>query len=636
MKKWIFSLALLLIGSAIMAQCTSDRYTHQVFSNVTTTSGIQFGSAMAYGGLIPQALSLDLYEPSGDTISQRPLIVYAFGGGFLIGTRIDPPIVGYCTYLAKCGYVVASIDYRIGFNVVDGQSAERAVYRGVQDLRGAVRFLCQRYPQYRIDTNAIFLTGSSAGCFSGLHSCFMEQNEVPARVHGTTLETSDIGCYDCDVNADNNRTMPKIRGIINHWGAILDTSFIRTTAKDNVPTISFQGDQDNIVPYITAPPFSIPIFPTVNGALPIHLRMDDIGLKNELHTLVGYGHEPWLLAPQLLDTCYLYTLPFLYSILKPKPVVVTGDATVCLNYTGHYSVPYTTGSRYCWDVTGGTILSNTNNAITIQWTSVGTHILTVRELTRNKVNGDLDSFTVNVIAHPVAAFGDSVLHAQAIFSDSSVGAVSWAYNFGDNGTSALENPSHTYHSQGTFTVRLIVSNGYCADTTFRTLVTDTCPSGETITYTVSGDTVFFTASPSVGVQYSWHFGDGDSSNAVAPFHVYNHSQNYLVSLWSTTTKACRVYGSVILPFTAVSTGINEAGVQAVKVYPNPTDGLLHISAMPEAADLILYDLEGQKIAEQHVEIGAYTEFNMNDLSSGIYMLKIKGEKLNENLKITKR
>lgn len=636
MKKWIFSLVLMLTVATVWAQCTSDRYTRQVFSNVTTNSGIQYGSATAYGGLIPQTLSLDLYEPAGDTIAQRPLIVYAFGGGFLIGTRIDPPIVGYCTYLAKCGYVVASIDYRIGFNPVDSQSAERAVYRGTQDLRAAVRFLCQNYPQYKIDTQAIFLTGSSAGCFAGLHSTFLEQTDWPPCIHGTTLEPSDLGCLDCDDNAANNRRMPLIRGIINHWGAIFDTTYIRTTAKDNVPTISFQGDQDNIVPYNVGPPFSLPIFPNVYGSLPISKRLTDIGVKNELRTFVGYGHEPWLLAPQLLDTCYLYTLPFLYSILKPKPLVVTGDATVCLNYTGHYSVPYTAGSRYCWNVTGGTILSNTNNAITVQWNTIGSHILTVQELTRNKVNGDLDSFTVNVIAHPVAAFGDSVFHAQAVFSDSSIGAVSWAYSFGDNSSSTLQNPSHGYHSQGSFTVRLIVSNGYCADTTFRTLVTDTCPSGENISYTVSGDTVFFSASPSVGVQYSWHFGDGDSSNAVAPFHVYNHSQNYLVSLWSTTNKACRVYGSVILPFTGVSTGINETGLQTIKVYPNPTDGMLHISSMPEAADVILYDLEGQKIAEQYVEQSRDTEFNMNSLSSGVYILKIKGEKLNHNLKIVKR
>ena len=287
MKNSFVALLLMVCYISTSAQCSSDRYTKQVFSNVTTTSGVQFGSALAYNGIIPQNLAMDIYEPTGDTISQRPLIVYAFGGGFLIGTRIDPPITGYCSYLARCGYVVASIDYRIGFNVLDGQSSERAVYRGVQDLRGAVRFLCQRYPQYRIDTTTIFLTGSSAGCFSGLHSCFMEQSEVPASAHGITLEPSDLGCYDCDVNADNNRRMPRIRGIINHWGAILDTIYIRTTAKDRVPTISFQGDGDNIVPYISGPPFSLPIFPTVYGALPIHQRMDDIGLKNELHTLVG-------------------------------------------------------------------------------------------------------------------------------------------------------------------------------------------------------------------------------------------------------------------------------------------------------------------------------------------------------------
>jgi hypothetical protein len=255
---------------------------------------------------------------------------------------------------------------------------------------------------------------------------------------------------------------------------------------------------------------------------------------------------------------------------------------------------------------------------------------------RNKVNGDLDSLTVEVISHPVAAFGDSVLHTQAMFTDSSVGATSWLYNFGDNTAGQqIPDPSHSYRSQGSFTVRLIVSNGYCADTTYRTLVTDTCPASEIISYTVSGDTVSFNASQTGALQYSWHFGDGDSSVGINTSHIYSHSQNYLVSIWATTSKGCRVYGSTILPFTAVN-GINELTGEGIKVYPNPTDDILHISMVPIGTIIGIYDLTGKKITEQNMEENVLISFNISSLSAGIYILKITGENLNLNQKLIKR
>jgi PKD repeat protein len=636
MKKWLLILSSAIIYLSMSAQCTSDRYTEPIFPNVTVTSSIQFGSAVPYGSLLPENLYLDLYEPTGDTLAARPLIVYAFGGGFLIGTRIDPPIPAYASYYAQLGYVVASVDYRIGFDVVDSQSAERAVYRGVQDMRGAVRFLCQHYPQYRIDTTEIFMTGSSAGCFSGLHSCFLEQSDWPPCIHGTLLEPSDLGCMDCADNTDNNSTMPQIKGIVSHWGAIFDTTYIRATAKDNVPTICLQGDQDPIVPYNVGPPFSLPIFPNVYGSLPITIRMTDIGIKTELHDFVGYGHEPWLLAPQLVDTCYIYEVPFLYSILQPKPLRVTGDSILCVNDIGSYSVPGTAGSSYCWNVNGGTIVTNTNNAITVEWAATGSHIVTVRELTRDQVNGNLDSFTVDVIAYPVAAFGDSVFHTEAFFSDSSAGAVSWAYNFGDNTGSHLADPIHTYSAQSAYTISLIVSNGYCADTAYRTLTTDTCPSGLSISYTVSGDTVLFASTPA-GAGYSWHFGDGDSADVTAPYHIYTHSQNYLVSLWTSTANDCSVYGSVIVPFTAVvQTGISDIGGQAIKIYPNPADDRLYISRLDAAADIILYDLAGQKLIDKKVDSNTDISLDISYLSTGIYSLKIAGQDINLTKMVIKK
>src|SRR3954453_23984950 len=54
------------------------RYRDAVFTDVDTTSGITYGRAVNEDG-VDQALKLDTYEPSGDTVDKRPAIVWVHG-----------------------------------------------------------------------------------------------------------------------------------------------------------------------------------------------------------------------------------------------------------------------------------------------------------------------------------------------------------------------------------------------------------------------------------------------------------------------------------------------------------------------------------------------------------------------------
>jgi len=83
---------LLHVGS--FAQCTSNRYTDTIYHQVQKTTQIFYGTADNNLG-ISQNLYLDFYEPKNDTLLYRPLIVYAFGGAFLIGDKNQPPIPEY-------------------------------------------------------------------------------------------------------------------------------------------------------------------------------------------------------------------------------------------------------------------------------------------------------------------------------------------------------------------------------------------------------------------------------------------------------------------------------------------------------------------------------------------------------------
>jgi gliding motility-associated-like protein len=60
----------------------------------------------------------------------------------------------------------------------------------------------------------------------------------------------------------------------------------------------------------------------------------------------------------------------------------------------------------------------------------------------------------------------SVIEPTVFMSDaSSLNTIGWEWDFGDNTTSTLQSPVHTYAQQGTYNVRLITtSNGGCRDT----------------------------------------------------------------------------------------------------------------------------------------------------------------------------
>ncbi len=613
MKKALLLFILFVGYTNIYSQCTSNRYLDTIYTYVSKTTQILYGNADPYLG-VSQNLYLDFYEPTGDTLRYRPLIIYAFGGAFLIGDKNQPPIPEYCNHFAKAGYAVASIDYRIGFNTLSTGSCERAVIRAVQDLRAAIRFLSQRATQFGIDTSAIFLTGSSAGCIAGLHSAFMRESEVPISSAGIPLEPQNLQCIDCSGNTDFNKRVPKPRGILNHWGAILDTNFITSLPEDNIPVLSIHGDADPLVPYEYGPPFSFPIFPNVYGSKPIHQRLTQIGIKNELIPLHNYLHETWLTNREVLDTAFTREKPFMYGILKPNPQKITGDTIACIGETQAYKAQYTDLSKYCFSLNGGgAIISQSANQVVIKWISSGIHTISVRELNKNEVNGDIALLKVNVIDRPKAAFSLSENVLTVSCSDSSLDAIRWYYNFQTNANATSQNPTYTYATPGLKQVRLIVSNGYCYDTTYRTIDIDTCPR-VLFSYRVVGDSVYFTAHPSNGLKYIWSFGDGTKdSTTLNPVHAYTASQNYLVGLTITNAKGCKVSGTQIINF-AKPSGIRDEK-KSLPFYPNPVHDFLYVN---KNGNYKLFDIHAKLILQRFVRQDDF--ISMSALPAGLYFL----------------
>ena len=172
----------------------------------------------------------------------------------------------------------------------------------------------------------------------------------------------------------------------------------------------------------------------------------------------------------------------------------------------------------------------------------------------NNFGGCLDSVSqsITIYSKPTADFSAPVTVTcqppfTANFQDGSTGgAVSWLWDFGDGGTSTLQNPSHTYTSYGNFTVTLIVTNaGGCSDTIVKndyikvqkaTISITGLPVRGCVPYTITPIPVIISVDPIA--TYQWDFGDGGSSTLPNPVYTYNAQGTYTVRLIITSVTGC--------------------------------------------------------------------------------------------------
>lgn len=289
-RKTTTALFLLLFGAQAMAQepCATGRYATDVFADVTLTSNIVYGFNYTFSNQ-PKTLKLDLYEPTGDSETARPLIFWVHGGSFLGGTKTDADMVTLSNDFAKKGFVCASIDYRTGFFPVDSANSIKAVLRAVHDLRAAVRFFykdAQESNLYKIDTTNIFIGGYSAGAITALHYAYLNKTcEVSESGYINQATLDQVGgmeglsgnpCYSDD-----------IKGVINIAGALARYNWLEA---GDVPFVSVHGTADGTVGYnrqIVNPGVALMY---LDGSRMLHEQAQAVGVDNPFYTFYGEGH----------------------------------------------------------------------------------------------------------------------------------------------------------------------------------------------------------------------------------------------------------------------------------------------------------------------------------------------------------
>ncbi len=322
MKKFTLFFSCLIAGSMwAQSPCATGRYATDVFANYTTTSDIVYGQNTSWNGA-STTLKLDVYQPTGDTETNRPLVILVHGGSFIGGTKTDGDVVTMCQKFAKKGYVTASIDYRLGFFPFDSANAVKAVVRAVQDLRAAVRFFYkdkQTTDTYKIDTNNIYVGGSSAGAITSLHLAYLDQEcEVSDYLNQTTI--TQLG--GLEGTSGNPGYSSKVKGVLNGCGALARYSWLEA---GDVPVASVHGTNDGTVKYnrgIVNP--GTPLM-YLDGSRMIHERACAVGVENQFYTFLGAPHVPYAGNAAYMDTTVNFFRDFLIkqlgctdAILQPE------------------------------------------------------------------------------------------------------------------------------------------------------------------------------------------------------------------------------------------------------------------------------------------------------------------------------
>jgi len=395
----------LIASNAFSQSCSSERYLNNIFQS-SVSQDVVFGDSPALTAVyvaenvtVNQAMTMDVFFPVGDNLPKRPLVVLAYGGGFLVGSKEDEDVWATCDSLAKKGYVTATINYRMNMNIASSSSAVRAIYRAAQDYSSAIRYLKEYSNDYGIDTNYVFVGGVSAGGFSAMHAVFMDDNERPAETFQSGLlgAQPDLGCINCAGNGYQHST--NVRGIINLWGALLDTNYVQPD--EIVPMTLFHGTNDLIVPYDYGFPFTaLFLMPEVFGSANVAARINHLGGNAELNTFQGVGHNIWgvNVANQLVGGPTEHWNPitdsivsFLYENIRPEQPQLFISSPACESDTVFIEITnFPSGGRGCWNVELGDIVWSApdSSQIGVVWSVQGTYNVEV------VVFNHLDAFSI--------------------------------------------------------------------------------------------------------------------------------------------------------------------------------------------------------------------------------------------------
>ena len=264
-------------------------------------------------------------------------------------------------------------------------------------------------------------------------------------------------------------------------------------------------------------------------------------LQNPVHTYTSYGSfTDTLITTNIFGCTDTVIKPNYIRIQKPVITIPSLPKQGCIPFTIS-PVPNIDAAEpiisYQWDFGDGTTSSLANPTHT--YVTLGTYKVT---LIVTSLSGCIDTLiipsAVKVGTKPVANFSANITsacaHQPVQFSDLSVPADEWLWNFGDGTFSSIQNPIHNFNDTGYFSVTLIAYNSGCPDSVVKPNYIYVRPPIAKFTPVpdCSNRLKFNFTDQSVSpISWQWNFGDGSPNSTVQnPVHIFPGYAAYNVSL----------------------------------------------------------------------------------------------------------
>ncbi|HNP49820.1 MAG TPA: PKD domain-containing protein, partial [Bacteroidia bacterium] len=290
---------------------------------------------------------------------------------------------------------------------------------------------------------------------------------------------------------------------------------------------------------------------------------DSSNVQNPLYTFSDYTGLVMSLAIVDVNGCR-------DTAFSPPPSPLLADFkasldTGCIPMVVHFDNSSLNAVHYFWDFGDGTTSTDVSPDHT--YTQAGDYNVKLIVQSTPFYGSCTDTLDMQALIHarePIAGFSTPDRYACAPslvnFTDLSLDADSYLWDFGDSTTSTNSNPSHIYNNPGLYSVSLIVSsNAGCQDTLnmpdyIRVLGPLTNFTADVFEGCVPFQ-VQFTDHSHDAVEWNWSFGDGYAEYAMSPGHLFQDTGSFTVSLVTKDTAGCSSYYE--LP-------------QRIIVHPSPT------------------------------------------------------------------